>query len=481
MQTIELAKALHALDVYDLSPLFETNMPGYMLDPIFGVIQKAKNVEQQYYNTQIIVFGEHNGSHVDAPVYKLPGTKSIDKYPAAYLIAPYKKLDLRAFHPEAGKSITAAQLEETLIRDNLKIEEGDIVLLEYGWDRHYLPDTQVLFRKDWWAANVPGLSEDAMRFLAEKKIKAVGSDTVTPDAAYTDSDWSYLPGREQYFLPNDILMIGGLIGMAEAPNRGLFMTAPLKIKDGSGSPIRPLLLDDRGSPELYDALKALTAYDISPTFENNMPGFFNHPTLGVVSDARDYEKYGFYSQTLIMCEHNGSHTDSYSHIHNHLDSMEKIPSNHFIGPYKKYDLTAFDTPAGQNATLAQILEVERRDGITAEEDDIVLLQFGWDKWYDPESRDIEKLKKYSFGPGIDEDTVRYFSEKKIRSIGADVVSADMAFPFMPGHLEYFLPKGILIMESFVNMSDAPAQGIFAAFPWKIKDGSGCPMSPILFG
>jgi kynurenine formamidase len=109
------------------------------------------------------------------------------------------------------------------------------------------------------------------------------------------------------------------------------------------------------------------------------------------------------------------------------------------------------------------------------------LQFGWDKHYKPESDDIADLRAYSFGPGIDEEAVKYFSSKKIRAIGADVVSADMAFPHMPGHLTHFLPKGILIMESFVNMVGAPKEGLFVAFPWRIKDGSGCPMRPILFG
>jgi kynurenine formamidase len=130
--------------------------------------------------------------------------------------------------------------------------------------------------------------------------------------------------------------------------------------------------------------------------------------------------------------------------------------------------------------LDQVLAVEKRDGIKAEEDDIVLLQFGWDRYYEV-GGDMNKLKKYSFGPGISEEAVRYFSERKIRAIGADVVSADTAFPFMPGHLEYFLPKGIIIMESFVGMTPAPPSGVFLAFPWKIKGGSGCPMSPLLFG
>jgi kynurenine formamidase len=88
---------------------------------------------------------------------------------------------------------------------------------------------------------------------------------------------------------------------------------------------------------------------------------------------------------------------------------------------------------------------------------------------------------YSFGPGITEEAVKYFAEAKIRAIGADVVSADTCFPGMPGHLEHFLPNCILIMESFVNMVAAPVTGLFVALPWKIKGGSGSPMSPILFG
>ena len=88
---------------------------------------------------------------------------------------------------------------------------------------------------------------------------------------------------------------------------------------------------------------------------------------------------------------------------------------------------------------------------------------------------------YSFGPGISEEAVKYLASTGIQAIGADVVSADTCFPDMPGHLEHFLPKGIVIMESFVNLTAAPATGLFVALPWKIKGGSGSPMSPILFG
>jgi kynurenine formamidase len=37
------------------------------------------------------------------------------------------------------------------------------------------------------------------------------------------------------------------------------------------------------------------------------------------------------------------------------------------------------------------------------------------------------------------------------------------------------------MENFVNMRPAPAEGLFIALPWKIEDGSGCPVRVVLFG
>jgi arylformamidase len=477
----EVAKLLKALDVYDISPVFETNMPGFATDPPLGIVPDAKNIEQNYYFTQILVVSEHNGSHVDAPIHIHRGMDSIEKFPCGHLVGPYKKYDLTGFNPEAGKNITLGQIKEVEARDAISLQPGDIALLQFGWDRHYLPDSKVRFEKDWYAANVPGITEDVMKYFVEARIKAVGSDAPSTDAAYTDSKIISMPGKEKHFLPNNILPMSGFVGMDKAPAAGLFMAAPLRIKNGSGSPIRPILIDTKKNEGIVQSLAALRPYDISTVFETNMPGFFNHPTLGIVPDARTYEKHGHYMQTLVICEHNGSHTDSFKHIHSHMASMEQIPCDFLIGPYKKYDFTQHNPQRSNNITLAQIREVEVRDGIKPEARDIILLQFGWDRHYKPESNDVEDRMMYSFGPGITEEAVKYFAESGIQAVGADVVSADTCFPGMPGHLEHFLPKGILIMESFVNMVPAPPTGLFVGLPWKIKGGSGSPMSPILFG
>ena len=49
-------------------------------------------------------------------------------------------------------------------------------------------------------------------------------------------------GHTRYFLPNEILLFEGLVGLAAAPPRGIFVGLPLRIGGGSGSPIRAVLV-----------------------------------------------------------------------------------------------------------------------------------------------------------------------------------------------------------------------------------------------
>ena len=238
--------------------------------------------------------------------------------------------------------------------------------------------------------------------------------------------------------------------------------------------------------EIARLLNEAKVYDISPTYENNMPGFRNHPSFWIIPDARSYELSGYYAQMLIMCEHHGSHVDAPVHTVRGAATLDQLPPDILIGPYKKYDFIPYGPRAGENMTMKEIKEIEEKDEFEPEAGDIILLQYGWDKYYLPESTDPKERDWYGGNvPGINEEAIKYFAERNIRAIGSDAISTDNAYidytiTRMPGHDTYWLPNGILITEGFVDMQPAPATGLFVAVPLKFKNGSGSPIRALLY-
>lgn len=69
--------------------------------------------------------------------------------------------------------------------------------------------------------------------MGEKKVKAVGTDALAIDA-FTTTDYP----AHRTLLSRGILVIENLNNLGSLPPFSYFMALPLKIKGGSGSPIR---------------------------------------------------------------------------------------------------------------------------------------------------------------------------------------------------------------------------------------------------
>jgi arylformamidase len=245
MSAIDLAKALKSLKVYDVSLTLDTNMPNWPGHPSMGIIRDARNFEQNGYFAQTLVISEHTGSHMDAPAHALKDRPqaTIDKYPADILIGPYKKYDLISHDYKAGEAVSLDAIKAAEKSGGFSLEPNDIVLLQFGWDKYFHPDSKDMNERMWWATNSPGLSEEACKYFADSKIRAIGSDSLGLDAPYKDGvDLGPSLGHEKYFLPNEIFIMESLGRLRDAPPAGIFIAIPLKIKGGSGSPIRPVLL-----------------------------------------------------------------------------------------------------------------------------------------------------------------------------------------------------------------------------------------------
>jgi kynurenine formamidase len=240
----ELAEALRAATFHDVSPPIDERLPVFPGHPAIEVEGDARTHERDGYFLQRLSLGEHAGAHVDAPAHAVASLaeRTIERYPVDRFVAPYVKYDLTAYAPGPGDLVPAATLRAVEERDGVAAGEGDIVIVQFGWDAHLRPESNDPDERSWWIRNAPGLAADACAHLAGLRVTGVGSDTATCDAAVVDGVVTSAVGHLETFLPNDILLFEGLVGLAAAPIRGIFIGLPLRIRGGSGSPIRAVLV-----------------------------------------------------------------------------------------------------------------------------------------------------------------------------------------------------------------------------------------------
>jgi arylformamidase len=236
-----IVQALGQLEVHDVTPVLEPGMAKFFGHPPLEIDASARNFKDHGYFAQTLTISEHTGAHVDAPGHIHPGAASVDELPADTLIRPYKKYDLTP--PEApGEPVGVERLRTAEADAAFTLRPGDVAVFDFGWEQ-YLDRVDEQGRS-WWGRNEPGLSDDACRYLVDAGVAAVASDTWGCDSSARDGNVNHSPGHNTWFLPRGILIIEGLVGLGAAPATGLFLALPLKIKGGSGSPLRVVLLGE---------------------------------------------------------------------------------------------------------------------------------------------------------------------------------------------------------------------------------------------
>src|SRR6185369_6464448 len=79
------------------------------------------------WRVEMLKLVNHTGSHLDAPLHKLPGTKAIDDFPLERFAGPAYVADLRFLKSNEG--ITPEHLRKSLPADL----RDKIILLATGW------------------------------------------------------------------------------------------------------------------------------------------------------------------------------------------------------------------------------------------------------------------------------------------------------------------------------------------------------------
>lgn len=171
--------------------------------------------------------GEHTGTHVDglnhmARPYR---GQSIETMPLTMFYTEGICLDVS--DKGAGELIEVGDVEGALVRAGLAIRPGDTVLL---YTDHY----RRAFGTAAWG-NGPGVSVAAARWLGERGIAAFGVETMAPGVRGVSNKGVHQVCGEMGFTHYENLVnLHLLVGRG----RFRFIGLPLKIRGGTGSPVR---------------------------------------------------------------------------------------------------------------------------------------------------------------------------------------------------------------------------------------------------
>jgi kynurenine formamidase len=210
-----------------------TNRPFHRDQTAWGITAHG-----YWYASADFVMSEHAGTHIDAPVHFAQGQPSVDRIPVDRLIAPAVVVDVReAASQDADYRLRVEDLRNWEARHG-PIPVGAIVVMRSGWDLRW-PDRPAYLGsrtpEDVTTLHFPGFSREAAEFLTkERTIVGIGIDTASIDHG---------PSRD--FIVHRIISGAGLYGLEniahldQVPEAGALLIAlPIKIRDGTGGPVR---------------------------------------------------------------------------------------------------------------------------------------------------------------------------------------------------------------------------------------------------
>jgi kynurenine formamidase len=142
---------------------------------------------------------------------------------------------LRGRELEGGEVVSVDDIGTALQRADLRIEPGNLVLIRTGWSRHYGVDNSRYVR------SAPGIDVTCARWLAQQRIVAVGSDTMSLEVAPGAADTEPYPVHQFLLAEAGVYIIeqANLEELAADEVLEFFCLclAP-KFTGGTGSPVR---------------------------------------------------------------------------------------------------------------------------------------------------------------------------------------------------------------------------------------------------
>jgi kynurenine formamidase len=238
--------------VVDLTAPLERATPTIKLPPQFAPskpfsLEEISRYDERgpawYWNN--IECGEHTGTHFDAPIHWVTGKdhpqNATDTIPVDRFIGPACVIDVAREASQDPDFLLTQGLVERWEAQHGRIPAHAWVLVRTDWSKRRSAEEFLNIGAD--GAHTPGFHPQCVPFLArERDILGVGVETVGTDAGQA-------PTFQPMFPCHTIMHGSNRFGLASLQNLdqlppvgAVVIAPPLKIVNGSGSPLRVLAL-----------------------------------------------------------------------------------------------------------------------------------------------------------------------------------------------------------------------------------------------
>ncbi|MBI1203436.1 MAG: cyclase family protein [Rhodopseudomonas sp.] len=240
-----------AIRVVDLTQTLTPEFPIIALPPELGQcapfrLEEISRYDQRgpawYWNN--FSMGEHTGTHFDAPIHWVSGKdlpdNAVDSIPPRNFIAPACVVDCSAESAADADFTLTIPFVEAWEGKHGRVAAGSWLLLRTDWSKR---DARAYANLKEDGAHTPGPAPEVVKWLVEERdILGFGTETIGTDAGQGHHfnppfpAHFYMHGKGRYGL--QCLTNLDLL----PPTGAVIIAAPLKIRQGSGSPLRVLAL-----------------------------------------------------------------------------------------------------------------------------------------------------------------------------------------------------------------------------------------------
>ena len=236
---VAAAKIVDLTHDFDEKTIYWPTEKGYKRETVFF----GKTNKNYFYSAFKFCAPEHGGTHIDAPIHFSEKGLSVDQIPIDQLLGQAVIIDV-------SKQV-GSNRDYLITKDDIlsfenkyrKLTSDDIVIFRTNWSQYWDDKKKYLGTDvlgDIEHLHFPGIAASAAMYLLQQQVKGLGIDSASMDN-----------GQAKDFLVHRIILGANKYGLENLSNLGVLpptgariIVAPMKIKGGSGAPVRVFALID---------------------------------------------------------------------------------------------------------------------------------------------------------------------------------------------------------------------------------------------